>query len=76
MCMCMLNRQSLSLNKRVHILFDKDLWNKTTKLAKSQKVSVGEVIRGALKVELEKHIELDQSKQTPFNRFFKANPKR
>lgn len=65
MCMCMLNR-------RVHTLFDKDLWNRLTKMAKSQNISFGELIRRAVGEYLDKQGEL-QSKErpAPFNRFFK-----
>lgn len=65
MCMCMLNR-------RVHTLFDKDLWNKLTKMAKSQNISFGELIRRAVGEYLKRQDEL-QSKErpAPFNRFFK-----
>lgn len=61
------------LNRRVHTLFDKDLWNKLTKMAKSQNISFGELIRRAVKEYLDRQNEL-QSKErpTPFNRFFKA----
>ena len=51
MCMCMLNR-------RVHILFDKDLWNKLNKVCKAKKISAGEFIRGAVREQLEKNKEL------------------
>lgn len=65
MCICMLNR-------RVHTLFDKDLWNKLTKMAKSQNISFGELIRRAVGEYLNRQSEL-QSKErpAPFNRFFK-----
>ena len=69
MCMCMLNR-------RVQILFDKDLWKRLVKFAKSQNISFGELIRRAVGEYLNKQGEL-QSKErpTPFNRFFKAGGK-
>ena len=57
MCMCMLNR-------RVHTLFDKDLWNKLIKMAKSQNISAGEFIRRAVREYLDKQTEL-QSKERP-----------
>jgi len=83
MCMCMLNKQSFSLNKqsfslnrRVQILFDKDLWNKLTKATKSQNISVGEFIRRAVRIELDKQKEvLSEEKRTPFNRLFKSRSK-
>lgn len=50
------------LNKRVHILFDKDLWEKTTKAAKSQKTSIGGIIRSAVKEKLEANQEVDPKK--------------
>lgn len=66
MCMCMLNR-------RVHILFDKDLWNKLVKFAKSQNISFGELIRRAVGEYLDKQGELqNKDRPAPFNRFFKA----
>ncbi len=66
MCMCM-------LNKRVHILFDKDLWNKLNKVAKVEKVSAGEFIRRSVRQELERKKEiLSQSKSMPFKGFFKS----
>jgi len=64
MCMCM-------LNKRVHILFDKDLWNKLNKVAKNEKVSAGELIRRAVREILEKNKELINQKASPFKGFFK-----
>ncbi len=68
MCMCM-------LNKRVHILFDKDLWNKLNKVAKNEKVSAGELIRRAVRVELEKNKELLDKKASPFKGFFRPKSK-
>ena len=66
MCMCM-------LNKRVHILFDKDLWNKLNKVAKIEKVSAGEFIRRSVKEELERKKEiLNQGKSMHFKGFFKS----
>lgn len=60
------------LNKRVHVLFDKDLWNKLNKLAKIQKVSAGEFIRRAVREELEKNKELISKRQSlPFKGLFK-----
>lgn len=41
-CMCM-------LNKRTQILFDHDFWNELLVLAKARDVSVGELVRNALK---------------------------
>ena len=57
MCMCMLNR-------RVHTLFDKDLWNKVVKSAKSQNISAGEFIRTSVREYLDKQ-------PAPFKGFFK-----
>lgn len=70
MCMCMLNR-------RFQILFDKDSWNKLTKMAKSQNISFGEFIRRAVREYLDKQKELVSKEKpaTPFNRFFKAGRK-
>lgn len=63
------------LNKRVHILFDKDLWNNLIKLTKLQKISAGELIRRAVRSELEKNKELLSQRQTPFKEFFKSRSK-
>ena len=69
-CMCM-------LNKRVHILFEKDLWNKLTKMAKSENISAGEYIRRAVREYKDSNKEaLSKEKPiTPFNRFFKSGRK-
>lgn len=37
------------LNKRTQILFDHDFWNELLLLAKAKEVSVGELVRQALK---------------------------
>lgn len=37
------------LNRRVDILFDKDLWKKAVNFAKTQKISAGELIRRAVR---------------------------
>ncbi len=59
------------LNRRVHTLFDKDLWNKLTRMAKSQNISFGELIRRAVWEYLEKKGELQsKDRPAPFNRFF------
>lgn len=64
-CMCMLNR-------RFQILFDKDLWNRLTKVAKSQNISFGELIRRAIRDYVSKQNELEASeKPAPFKGFFK-----
>ena len=42
MCMCM-------LNKRTHILLEQDLWFQLMTLAKAQDVSIGELVRKAVK---------------------------
>lgn len=36
------------LNKRTNILFDQELWNELTKLAKNSNRSVGELVRTAV----------------------------
>lgn len=60
------------LNKRVHVLFDKDLWNNLNKAARAEKVSAGEFIRRAVKQGLEHKKELLKQKQTlPFKGLFK-----
>lgn len=65
------------LNKRVHILFEKDFWNKLTKSAKSQNISAGEFIRRAVKEELERKKESTSKGQsmTSFTGFFKPKNK-
>ena len=64
-CMCMLSR-------RFQILFDKDLWNKLTKMAKSQNISFGEVIRRSVREYLDKQTEIQsKEKPAPFKGFFK-----
>lgn len=63
MCMCMLNR-------RVDILFDRDLWKKAINFAKSRKISAGELIRRAVRQYLDSQEEIKPKKQTPFNRLF------
>jgi len=60
------------LNRRVDILFDKDLWNKLVKTAKSQNISAGEFIRRAVREYLDKKTESQgKEKQAPFKGFFK-----
>lgn len=51
------------LNKRVHILFNKDLWDKLEKMAKAQNSSAGEIIRRAAEKEIETEKELDKRKK-------------
>ena len=64
------------LNRRVHVLFDKDMWNMLVRLAKSQNISYGELIRRAVKEELEKNKELIVEKRSmSFNRLFKSSQK-
>lgn len=46
------------LNKRTNILFDEELWNKLTRLAKSRNTSVGDLVRNAVS----KHYELNNDK--------------
>ena len=64
MCMCMLNR-------RTQILFDKDLWNKVVKSAKSQNISAGEFIRTSVREYLDKQNKSNKEKPAPFQGFFK-----
>lgn len=40
-CMCM-------LDKKVHILFDNQLWNQIRQLAKEKNMSVGQLVRSAV----------------------------
>ena len=60
MCMCMLNR-------RVHILFDKNTWNKLVKNAKSQNISAGELIRRAVREYME-----EQKQQVTLDHIWEA----
>lgn len=55
MCMCMLNR-------RVQVLFDKDLWINLTKLADSEGISIGEFLRKAAREKIERKKELEHRK--------------
>lgn len=60
------------LNRRVHILFDKDLWKRLTKMAKSQNISFGELIRRATTEYLDNKKELiSEEKPASFKGFFK-----
>lgn len=60
------------LNRRVDILFDKDLWKKVLGRAKSQNISAGEFIRRAVREYLDKQKEsVSKEKSTPFKGFFK-----
>ncbi len=61
------------LNKRVHVLFDKDLWNKLKKLSKVQNISAGEFVREAVSEQIERKKELlaEQKQRMPFKGFFK-----
>ncbi len=68
MCMCM-------LNKRVHFLFDKDLWNNLNKVAKAEKISAGEFVRRAIREYLESKKGLDNSKRMPFKGLFNSRSK-
>ncbi len=63
------------LNRRVQLLFDKDLWNRLIKAAKSQKISAGEFVRRAVNLELEKTKVLDSQKPGRFKGLFKAGRK-
>lgn len=41
------------LNKRTNILFDKELWDQISKLAKAENVSVGDFVRKTLRSRLD-----------------------
>lgn len=63
--MCMLNR-------RVQLLFDKDLWNLVVKSSKSQNISAGEFIRRAIREYIDKQKKVQgEEKPTSFKGFFK-----
>lgn len=62
------------LNRRVQILFEKDLWNKLAKLAKAQNISAGEFIRRSVKQEMDKNKELEGNRKGPLG-LFKQKPK-
>ncbi len=51
------------LNRRTQILFDKERWNKLTKLAKSQNTSAGDWVRKAVDKEFERIQELEQRRR-------------
>lgn len=72
--MCMLMCMHM-LNKRVHILFNKDSWNKLIKSAKAQNISAGEFIRRAVTEELNKKKDVQAEKRSPFKGLFKPKPK-
>ena len=55
MCMRMLNR-------RVQVLFNKDLWNKIIHLAKAHKTSVGQIVRETMESRLAREKEFEQRK--------------
>lgn len=55
MCICMLNR-------RIQVLFDKDLKDKIINLAKANRSSVGQIIRETMKARLSREKELEQRK--------------
>lgn len=63
--MCMLNR-------RVHILLDKDMWNRIVKTAKAQKISAGEYVRRAVSNYMDKKEENNQTKPMRFKGLFKS----
>ena len=58
MCICM-------LTKRTNILFDNDLWNLLTSVARREKSSVGEVVRRAVS-KVYKDTDLDERKKDAF----------
>jgi hypothetical protein len=53
MCMCM-------LNKRTQILFDQSLWQMLLELAKNKKISIGQLVREAVKERFDKEYVLEQ----------------
>ena len=58
MCICM-------LTKRTNILFDNDLWNLLTSVARREKSSVGEVVRRAVS-KVYKDTDLEGRKKDAF----------
>ncbi len=60
------------LTRRVHILFDKDLWEKTNKMAKSQNTSIGDIIRSAVRSKLEG--EKEEPKKSMINTILDKRP--
>ena len=51
------------LNKRTHILFDTLLWNRLSKLAKSEDTSIGQIVREAVEKRLQENQILLQRKK-------------
>lgn len=62
------------LNKRFHILFDKDRWSKLNKVAKSKNTSVGDFVREAVDDKLARTKELEQRKRV-IDSILKHRPK-
>ena len=56
MCMCM-------LNKRVHVLFDNQLWTMLLNLAEAKKTSVAKLVRDAVKTAYVKDAELEERRK-------------
>lgn len=50
------------LTKRTQILFDKQLWQKLVALSRSQKLSIGEIVRDAIEEKLSRQTELEKRK--------------
>ena len=71
MCMLMCMRM---LNRRVQVLFDKDLWINLTKLAESEGISIGEFLRKAAKEKIERKKELEHRKSV-IDSILKHRPK-
>ena len=64
------------LNKRVHVLFEKELWKKIVKSAKAQNISAGEYVRRSISHYLESQKELIKDKSPmSFKGLFNARGK-
>lgn len=50
------------LTKRTNILFDEELWQKLVALSRSQKISIGEIVRDAIEEKLSRQAELEKRK--------------
>lgn len=60
------------LDRRFHLLLDKNLWNKIVKSSKAQKISAGEWIRRAVDKYLSEKEYSEENRLTTFKGFFKS----
>jgi len=50
------------LTKRAQILFDEEVWEKLVALSRTQKLSIGEIVRDAIEEKLNYQIDLEKRK--------------